>query len=263
MVTGASSGIGEAIGTALMARGMKVALVSRRSKQFSYDVSDPGEVERLKEQVEAELGVPSVVINNAGVFGPIQSIADADPAEWIETIQINTVGPYLVTRAFLAGMASQGWGRIVNVSSAASLGTPGPGNSAYATSKVALNQFTRHLAAEMVGTGVTANVIHPGDVQTEMYTKSLFPPVVTPHNGVCSAVSDVAVWMCTVEGGRTLRTRLGPKGNKWRTGWQTWLRCVSGRLRTAVISLCNRLLLCLRLVTDPIRGAIHQRRQRS
>ena len=148
---------------------MKVALVSRRSEHFPFDVSDPASVERLKEKVEAQLGVPAVVINNAGVFGPIADIADTEPAEWIETIQINTVGPYLVTRAFLPGMVSQGWGRVVNVSSAASLGTPGPGNSAYATSKVALNQFTRHLAAEMAGTGVTANVIHPGDVQTEMW----------------------------------------------------------------------------------------------
>lgn len=169
VVTGASSGIGKAIGQALEERGMKVALVSRRSHHFPFDVSDVSSVERLKQKVEAELGVPSVVINNAGVFGPIANIADTDPAEWVETIQINTVGAYLVSRSFLAGMVSQGWGRVVNVSSAASLGKPGPGNSAYATSKVALNQFTRHLAAEMVGTGVTANVIHPGDVQTEMW----------------------------------------------------------------------------------------------
>ncbi|MAE62126.1 MAG: hypothetical protein CMJ49_12315 [Planctomycetaceae bacterium] len=66
-------------------------------------------------------------------------------------------------------MIDLGWGRIVNVSSAASLHPPGPLNSAYATSKVALNQFTRHLAAEISGAGVTANVIHPGEVKTEMW----------------------------------------------------------------------------------------------
>jgi NAD(P)-dependent dehydrogenase (short-subunit alcohol dehydrogenase family) len=66
-------------------------------------------------------------------------------------------------------MLEQGWGRIVNFTSAASLHPPGALNSAYATSKVALNQFTRHLAAELAGSGVTANVIHPGDVKTDMW----------------------------------------------------------------------------------------------
>ena len=61
------------------------------------------------------------------------------------------------------------WGRIINLSSAAALHQPGKLNSAYATAKVALNQFTRHMAAENSGSGVTANVIHPGDVRSEMW----------------------------------------------------------------------------------------------
>ena len=80
--------------------------------------------------------------------------------------------PAALTRtvgAFLAGMLEAGWGRIVNVTSAASLHPPGPLNSAYGTAKVALNQLTRHLAAEIAGSGVTANVIHPGDVRTDMW----------------------------------------------------------------------------------------------
>jgi NAD(P)-dependent dehydrogenase (short-subunit alcohol dehydrogenase family) len=66
-------------------------------------------------------------------------------------------------------MIERGWGRIINFTSAAALHPPGPLNSAYAVSKVALNQLTRHLAAELAGTGVTANVVHPGDVKTEMW----------------------------------------------------------------------------------------------
>jgi NAD(P)-dependent dehydrogenase (short-subunit alcohol dehydrogenase family) len=82
---------------------------------------------------------------------------------------IDTIAPYFTTRAFLAGMLEKRWGRIINISSAAALHPPGALNSAYGTSKVALNQLTRHLAAEISGSGVTANVIHPGDVKTEMW----------------------------------------------------------------------------------------------
>jgi NAD(P)-dependent dehydrogenase (short-subunit alcohol dehydrogenase family) len=133
------------------------------------DVSDPAAVEGLGADVLARFGQPTIVVNAAGVFGPIALIKDSDPAEWVKTLMIDAVAPYLVTRRFLAGMVDEGWGRIVNVTSAASLHPPGPLNSAYATAKVALNQFTRHLAAEIAGSGVTANVIHPGDVKTDMW----------------------------------------------------------------------------------------------
>jgi NAD(P)-dependent dehydrogenase (short-subunit alcohol dehydrogenase family) len=169
VVTGASRGVGQKIAEVLGERGMVVACVARSGVRFTADVSDVEEVARLKTAVEAELGQPEVVVNAAGIFGPIAPVKDGDPREWVETIMIDAVGPYLVSRAFLGGMVDAGWGRIVNLSSAASLHTPGPMNSAYGTAKVALNQFTRHLAAELHGTGVTANVIHPGDVKTAMW----------------------------------------------------------------------------------------------
>ena len=92
-----------------------------------------------------------------------------DPQRWSETLRINTVGPYLMSRAFMGGMIERGWGRIVNVSSAAAFGAPSGLNSVYALSKVALNHFTRQLAAEVANMGVTANAIHPGEVRTEMW----------------------------------------------------------------------------------------------
>ena len=82
---------------------------------------------------------------------------------------VNTAGAYLTCRAFVPGMLAAGWGRIVSLSSAASLGAPGLLDSAYSTSKAALNRLTRHLAAELEGTGVAAAVIHPGSVKTEMW----------------------------------------------------------------------------------------------
>ena len=169
VVTGASRGLGRTIATALAERGLVVAAVARNSTRFTADISRPGDVFRLKEEVEAELGTPTVLVNAAGVFGPVSLVKDSDPYEWIQTVMVDAIGPYLTCRAFLGGMLEAGWGRIVNVSSAASLHPPGPFNSAYGTSKTALNHFTRHLAAELEGTGVTANVIHPGDVRTDMW----------------------------------------------------------------------------------------------
>lgn len=186
VVTGAGRGLGMTIAAALARRGDRVALVSRRedtlreverriekeggsARSYPADVGDPSAVESMARAVVGELGPPSILVNAAGVFGPIGLIRYTRPQAWIETISANLVGPYLTCRAFVGGMLDRRWGRIVNVSSAASLHPPGPLNSAYATSKVALNQFTRHLAAEVAGTGVTANVIHPGDVKTDMW----------------------------------------------------------------------------------------------
>jgi len=169
VVTGGTRGIGRVLAEALEDAGAQVAVVGRSASRFSADVGDPESVVRVKERIESELGIPQVLVNAAGIFGPVDPLRRSDPAEWIETIRVDAIGPYLTCRAFADGMVQRGWGRIVNVTSAASLHPPGALNSAYATAKVALNQLTRHLAAELDGTGVTANVIHPGDVKTEMW----------------------------------------------------------------------------------------------
>jgi NAD(P)-dependent dehydrogenase (short-subunit alcohol dehydrogenase family) len=140
-----------------------------RTLVVPVDLAVPESFAPVKQRIETELGRPSILVNAAGVFGPIDLVKDTDPAAWIETIMINSIAPYVTCRVFVAGMIASGWGRIINVTSAAVLHKPGPANSAYATSKAALNQFTRHLAAELNGTGVTANVIPPGDVKTDMW----------------------------------------------------------------------------------------------
>lgn len=186
LVTGAGRGLGRAVALGLADRGVDVAAVARTVRDLDAlresatglagevepvpaDVTDPVAVAMAIGAVGSELGPPSILINAAGMFGPISTIAESDPEEWFRTLEVNLRGPYLMVRACLPAMLQSGWGRIINVSSAASLHSPGPLNSAYATSKVALNQFTRHLAAEIAGSGVTANVIHPGDLKTDMW----------------------------------------------------------------------------------------------
>ncbi len=186
VVTGAGRGLGREVALALARRGHPVVGVARNAAQLSEtadlvrdaggrmmtrpsDVADPDAVEALAAFVHDQLGPPAILVNAAGVFGPIAMIRDTDPRAWVQTVMIDGLAPFLTIRQFVGGMIDAGWGRIVNVTSAASLHPPGPLNSAYGTAKVALNQLTRHLAAEIEGTGVTANVIHPGDVKTDMW----------------------------------------------------------------------------------------------
>lgn len=186
VVTGGGRGLGRGVTLGLAGAGATVVAVARDIGQLgeterlaaglsgsvtgiACDVADPTAVASLADQVRERHGVPTILVNAAGMFGPIALIADVDPDEWVRTVQVDAIAPFLTVRAFLGGMLDAGWGRIVNVTSAASLHPPGPLNSAYGTAKVALNQLTRHLAAEIAGSGVTANVIHPGDVRTDMW----------------------------------------------------------------------------------------------
>jgi NAD(P)-dependent dehydrogenase (short-subunit alcohol dehydrogenase family) len=169
VVTGGTRGLGRVLVAALEGAGARVAAVGRSAPHFAADVADPASVARLVEQVDTELGTAQVLVNAAGIFGPVEPMLRSDPERWVETVMVDAIGPYLTCRAFAGGMVARGFGRIVNVTSAASLHPPGTLGSAYATAKVALNQLTRHLAAELEGTGVTANVIHPGDVKTDMW----------------------------------------------------------------------------------------------
>ena len=186
VVTGAGSGVGEAVARELGRQGARVALVGRRvtrvdsvaqsirdgggdADAFACDVAAPDQVDRLAQAIVARFGLPNVLVNSAGVHCEMVPIAESTPSRWIETMQINLIGAYLTCRAFMGGMIRQGWGRIINVTSASSLVEPGNVGSVYQLSKVALNHFTRQLAKELEGTGVTANVIHPGEVKTEMW----------------------------------------------------------------------------------------------
>jgi NAD(P)-dependent dehydrogenase (short-subunit alcohol dehydrogenase family) len=184
IVTGGGRGIGEAIALGLAKAGASVAVVARSEDQltqtvreitqlgsramfFAADVSDPAAVERMVVEVEQTLGSVDLLVNNAGLAGPIGPTWETDPDDWWRCLEVNLRGPMLCSRAFLPGMIARGGGRIVNVASGA--GTFAiPYLGAYVTSKTALIRFTEILALEVAQHGVKVFAIEPGTVRTSM-----------------------------------------------------------------------------------------------
>jgi len=184
LVTGGSRGIGRGIALGLAEDGADVAINYRRDEDAALETVaeiesrgrragayrasvDDFEADRaMVEAVARDLGPVDILINNAGVSASAKFM-DTTVEEWERIHRINATGPLLMTQAFLPGMLEQGWGRIVNVASIASF-VGDKYISAYAASKHALMGMTRSLAAELVGTGVTANTVCPGYVDTPM-----------------------------------------------------------------------------------------------
>jgi ketoreductase len=179
LVTGGGTGIGKAIGDALAKNGARVAVASRNPAHLKGAAATSGSVLPLemdiknKEQVQKGIaqivekwGTIDILVNNAGISG-LTRMDDADDNRWRDIMETNLVGTYLVTKEVLRSMKNNANGRIVNVSSV--LGKFGvPGYSAYCATKHGMIGFTRALALEVVGRGITVNAICPGWVETEM-----------------------------------------------------------------------------------------------
>lgn len=146
-----------------------------RASTFAGDLTDETVVRALAAEAEA-IGLPvAVLVNNAGmaVAGELDASAPVERlalADWRRTIERNLTSCFLVSRAFVGGMAARGYGRIVNVSSTAGPVSAMPGDSAYAAAKAGLVGFTRALALEVAQRGVTVNAVAPGWIATGSQT---------------------------------------------------------------------------------------------
>ncbi|MEU1599137.1 SDR family oxidoreductase [Streptomyces sp. NPDC005708] len=186
LVTGAGRGIGRAVALALAEQGARVALVARSEAELSEsaklieerggsalavttDLGDPTSAPGIVERTAAQLGPVDVLVNNAATVEPLGRSTDMSPDAWGASFRLNVITPAALSSAVLPHMTGAGWGRIVNVSSGI-VARPQTmiGGSAYAATKAALEAHTLNLAAELDGTGVTANVYRPGSVDTAM-----------------------------------------------------------------------------------------------
>lgn len=163
VVTGASRGIGRHLADALQDHGYAV----ERGSRSVAEVTDRAAVERWVGDVVDRHGRVDLLVNNAGVTDLEVPLEVSDPDEWWSTMEVNVLGPYLLTRAVLPHMLTAGSGRVVNLNSGAGL-RPGAVASAYNTSKTALARLTGSTHLSGRDRGVFAFDLAPGVVRTDM-----------------------------------------------------------------------------------------------
>ena len=134
------------------------------------DVTSQKDTERLAHRVVERFGRIDVLVNNAGNSGPIGQLRGNDIADWVNTINVNLTGTFLVCRAVIPAMLGQSGGKIINLSGAGATNA-WSNMSAYCSSKAAVVRLTEVLAQELEGKGITVNALGPGSVHTSMWDK--------------------------------------------------------------------------------------------
>jgi NAD(P)-dependent dehydrogenase (short-subunit alcohol dehydrogenase family) len=188
VVTGAASGIGRATARRLAETGYSLALLDvdgdglqqtlrqlstdgQAAEAFTADVTRAHDLGEVVERIARSLGVPSILVNVAGV-GVAATVPETSDEDWARVIGINLTGPFLLTRAILPLMLDNGGGVIVNVASTAAL-VGIPARAAYCASKAGVVGLTRAIAADHAANGVRCVAVCPGTVETEWIGKIL------------------------------------------------------------------------------------------
>jgi ketoreductase len=212
LVTGGGTGIGKAIGVQMAKNRAKVAIASRNHSRLesaaaefeklglsvlplSMDVRKKQDIQRAVEAIVSKWGAIHILVNNAGISG-LSTIDDPDDSKWFDILDTNLNGLYLVTKEVLKHMPEQDGGRVINISSV--LGKFGvPGYTAYCTTKHGMIGFTRALALEVVGRGITVNTVCPGWVDTEMAAQGINETAasqgITPQQFKAQAIAGVPI----------------------------------------------------------------------
>lgn len=185
IVTGASSGIGEATARRLAQGGYNVVLAARRADRLQdlaaelgekalavpTDVTDPAACEALVSQTVERFGALDVLVNNAGI-GLYSTIAEADPDDWRKMFDVNVLGVLYSTRAAIRYMLPRGSGDVVFISSVAGRRVPNTYGTVYAATKHALSAIAEGLRMDLEGKGIRVVSVEPGLVRTEFPTNS-------------------------------------------------------------------------------------------
>ena len=183
LLTGAGNGLGRAIAIRLADEGARVVLVGRDHAKLDRvsgeidgdalvrpcDTSDPAQVNALADALRGE--EVSILINNAGIAGPVAPLTEVDPEDWDEVFAVNVRGVFLMCRAFIPAMIERGNGDVINVASVSGK-RPLARRTPYTSSKMAVIGLTTTLAHEVGSAGVTVNSLSPGPVAGPRMTRN-------------------------------------------------------------------------------------------
>lgn len=189
IVTGGAQGMGRAVSELLARNGVSVVIndvnksavetvaaeleeLGLNVKPVAGDVTSSKDVDMLVNETIAEFGSVNILVNNAGVLRPTKVI-DIEESEWDFVVGVNLKGTFLCSKAVLPYMQTQKWGRIVNFSSTAGKNVSTVGGAHYTSAKAGILGFTRHLAKESAGYGITVNSVCPGLIDTEMVNSTI------------------------------------------------------------------------------------------
>ena len=177
-ISGGAGAIGRAVCLRLAAAGMKIGILDRAGEALDAacasipaigvgcDLADPDDVERGATALTDRLGAPDILVNVAGISHD-DRLVDLPRARWDSVIAVNLTAPFLLAQYVLPGMIERGFGRIVNISSNAAV-IPVARRAAYCAAKAGLDALTRSIALEAGPSGVTANTVSPGFIDTPL-----------------------------------------------------------------------------------------------
>jgi NAD(P)-dependent dehydrogenase (short-subunit alcohol dehydrogenase family) len=193
VVTGASSGVGQAVAIRLAQQGWRVAILARREAQLKEtvakagdsgkqilpipcDIAQESEVRAASEKILSAFGSVQALVNAAGTNAPKRALEVLTFDTYKQIVDVNLTGAFLCTQALLPGMRKQKDGTIVNIISDAGLIANAKAGPAYVASKFGVTGLTQSINAEERGNGVRACAIFPGDIDTPLLEKRPVPP---------------------------------------------------------------------------------------
>jgi 3-oxoacyl-[acyl-carrier protein] reductase len=223
LVTGGSRGIGRAVALALAEEGADVAInyvaseaaardvadhirkMGRRAMLAQADVSDYPDTFRMAQEILREFGHLDILVNNAGINSD-KTFTKMDHASWRKVLGTNLDGVFNCTKVFVDQMLKQGYGRVVNMTSViGQIGNFGQAN--YAASKAGVAAFTKSLAKELAGKGLTVNAVAPGFIETEMVAgipdkvkERLLAQIPLKRFGTAEEVARAVVYIVSADG---------------------------------------------------------------